>query len=105
MCIFACVFFFFLPNTTNSLSLILILMELILYMKTIYVLSERKVQTQKYDSLFKKQTSFSAEITAFIFTSHIVSQGFPDSSVGKESVCNARDSSSIPGWGKSTGEG
>ena len=80
-------------------------MELILYMKTIYVLSERKVQTQKYDSLFKKQTSFSAEITAFIFTSHIVSQGFPDSSVGKESVCNARDSSSIPGWGKSTGEG
>jgi len=31
--------------------------------------------------------------------------GFPDSSVGKESACNAGDSSSIPGWGRSPGEG
>ena len=31
--------------------------------------------------------------------------GFPDSSVGKESACNAGDPSSIPGSGKSTGEG
>ena len=31
--------------------------------------------------------------------------GFPDSSVGKESACNAGDPSSIPGWGRSTGEG
>ena len=31
--------------------------------------------------------------------------GFPDSSVGKESVCNAGDPSSIPGSGRSTGEG
>jgi len=31
--------------------------------------------------------------------------GFPDSSVGKESVCNARDSSSITGSGRSPGEG
>ena len=31
--------------------------------------------------------------------------GFPDSSVGKESACNAGDSSSIPGLGRSTGEG
>ena len=74
-------------------------------METIYVLSERKAQSQKYDSLFKKQTSFSAEITAFIFTSHIVSQGFPDSSVGKESVCNTGDPSTIPGSGRSPGEG
>ena len=29
----------------------------------------------------------------------------PDSSVGKESTCNAGDSSSIPGLGRSTGEG
>ena len=33
------------------------------------------------------------------------SEGFPDSSVGKESACNAGDSSSIPGSGRSTGEG
>ena len=28
-----------------------------------------------------------------------------DSSVGKESTCNAGDPGSIPGWGKSSGEG
>ena len=32
-------------------------------------------------------------------------RGFPDSSVGKESTCNARDPSSIPGLGRSAGEG
>ena len=31
--------------------------------------------------------------------------GFPGSSVGKESVCNAGDPSSIPGSGRSAGEG
>ena len=31
--------------------------------------------------------------------------GFPDSSVGKESGCNAGDTGSIPGSGGSTGEG
>ena len=32
-------------------------------------------------------------------------QGFPDSSVGKESTCNAGDHSLIPESGRSTGEG
>ena len=31
--------------------------------------------------------------------------GFPDNSLGKESTCNAGDPGSIPGSGKSTGEG
>ena len=31
--------------------------------------------------------------------------GFPGSSVGKESACNAGDSDSIPGLGRSAGEG
>ena len=31
--------------------------------------------------------------------------GFPDSSVGKESTCNAGDPSLIPGLGRSAGEG
>ena len=31
--------------------------------------------------------------------------GFPDSSVGKESACNAGDPDSIPGLGRSAGEG
>ena len=32
-------------------------------------------------------------------------RGFPDSSAGKESACNAGDSGSIPGLGRSAGEG
>ena len=32
-------------------------------------------------------------------------QACPDSSVGKESACNAGDSGLIPGWGKFNGEG
>ena len=32
-------------------------------------------------------------------------EGFPDSSVGKESACNVGDPNSIPGWGRSAGEG
>jgi len=32
-------------------------------------------------------------------------KGFPDSSVGKESACNAGNPSSIPGLGRSAGEG
>ena len=31
-------------------------------------------------------------------------EGFPDSSVGKESACNAGDPGSIPGSGRSAGE-
>ena len=31
--------------------------------------------------------------------------GFPHSSVGKESACNARDPGSIPRLGRSSGEG
>ena len=36
------------------------------------------------------------------FSNHL---GFPDSSVGKESTCNAGDSGSIPESGRSAGEG
>ena len=41
----------------------------------------------------------------FNLLSVMVSKGFPDSSVGKESSCNARDPSLIPGLGRSAGEG
>ena len=34
-----------------------------------------------------------------------LSAGFPGSSAGKESTCNAGDPSMIPGLGRSTGEG
>ena len=39
------------------------------------------------------------------FKKFLVVQGFPDSSVGKESACNAGDSGSIPGLGRSAGKG
>ena len=35
----------------------------------------------------------------------LIRKGFPDSSVGKESACNAGDRSLIPGSGRSPGEG
>ena len=42
----------------------------------------------------------------FKFFSIMVSyQGFPDSLVGKESACNSGDPGSIPGLGRSAGEG
>jgi len=34
-----------------------------------------------------------------------IKYGFPNSSVGKEIPCNAGDPSSVPGLGRSTGEG
>ena len=41
-----------------------------------------------------------------IFTvTNVIVQDFPDSSVGKESTCNAGDLGSIPGLGRSPGEG
>ena len=38
-------------------------------------------------------------------TSGNLYQGFPGSSVGKESICNAGDPGSIPGLGRSAKEG
>ena len=37
--------------------------------------------------------------------SYDAEKGFPSSSFGKESACNAGDPSSIPGWGRFTAEG
>ena len=39
------------------------------------------------------------------FVSWFICLDFPDSSVGKESACNAGDTGSIPGLGRSPGEG
>ena len=41
----------------------------------------------------------------FLLDTDEQNEGFPDSSVGKESACNAGDPGSIPGSGRSTGEG
>ena len=40
-----------------------------------------------------------------IWTFPVINQGFPGSSAGKESTCNAGDPCSIPGSGRSAAEG
>ena len=44
-------------------------------------------------------------MNAWFLTLLALVNGFPDSSVGKESTCNAGDLGSIPGSGRSAGEG
>ena len=44
-------------------------------------------------------------MTMMFINLYVFIGGFPDSSVGKESTCNAGDPSSVPGLGISTGEG
>ena len=55
-------------------------------MITIYLLKKKKKKVQSTVPPFRASS-------------------FPGSSVGKESACNARDPGSIPGSGKSAGEG
>ena len=43
--------------------------------------------------------------TSEVFSLLGLYSGFPDSSVGKDSACDAGDPGSIPGSGRSTGEG
>ena len=45
------------------------------------------------------------QVSLYFNQTHTHTHGFPDSSVGKESACNAEDPSSIPGSGRSPGEG
>ena len=61
---------------------------------------------------FPLRTSFSASRFHVLYFhywlvkgSFILYRGFPDSSVGKETVCNAGDPGLIPGLGRSAGEG
>ena len=41
----------------------------------------------------------------FILSGSVDCQGFPGGSAGKESACDAGDLDSIPGFGRSSGEG
>ena len=55
--------------------------------------------------LFLRSNAFLGILPWLIPSSIQYIRGFPDSSVGKESTCNAGDPGSIPGSGKSSGEG
>ena len=53
-----------------------------------------------------KEVQKRGDIYIYIYIhTYICILGFPGISVGKESVCNAGDPSSIPGLGRSAGEG
>ena len=58
-------------------------------------------QIGEYNIFFNTPNCF----LLFISMSPLWFRGFSGSSVGKESACNAGDPSSIPGWGRSPGEG
>ena len=45
------------------------------------------------------------EVSHLFLSCSLCTLRFPDSSVGKESACNAGDPGSIPGLGRSAGEG
>ena len=60
--------------------------------------------TECYCQLFKN--SVSVGYMVFVLLSFIyLSRGFPSSSAGKESTCNAGDPGLIPGSGRCPGEG
>ena len=46
-----------------------------------------------------------AAVLCILYPIVLCGVGFPHSSVGKESACNAGDPSSIPEWGRSAAEG
>ena len=49
--------------------------------------------------------SFATLLASSSFVTHSIAKGFPGSSSGKESACNAGNPSSIPGSERSPGEG
>ena len=56
-----------------------------------------------FDNCFTGVWFLTPEDLSFVLST--INRGFPHSSVGKESACSAGDPGSIPGWGRSSGEG
>ena len=54
---------------------------------------------------YRENKLISFHIRKLVSLTVVLLQGFPDSSVGKESTCNAGDPSHIPRLGRSAGEG
>ena len=66
--------------------------------------TENQTATVCFNSKLSWKNSLTTRYRDHLQTSS-PSKGFPGSSVGKESACNAGDPSSIPGSGRSPGEG
>ena len=63
-------------------------------------------KNRKYSSYFEHFKEFPHIFNdKHVITSFVIIRDFPDSSVGKESACNAGDPCLIPGLGSSPGEG
>ena len=56
-----------------------------------------------FDNCFTGVWFLTPEDLSFVLST--INRGFPHSSVGEESACNAGDTGSIPGSGRSRGEG
>ena len=54
---------------------------------------------------YRENKLLSFHIRKLVSLTVVLLQGFPDSSVGKESACNAGDLVSVPGLRRSSGEG
>ena len=67
--------------------------------------SEGKGYPLQYSGLEKSMDCIVHELPESYMTERLSLLGFPDSSVGKESTCNAGDPSSIPELRRSPGEG
>ena len=67
------------------------------------------MKPRKIQKGLRKKSSPSTDTNSgnslFLFSLVSMHIGFPDSSTGKESACNAGDTGSIPGLGRSAGEG
>ena len=66
---------------------------------------EGKGYLLRYSGLENSMDCIVHELPELYMTERLSLLGFPDSSVGKESACNAGDPSLIPGLGKFNGEG
>ena len=56
-------------------------------------------------NICQNSSNCTLKISTFYYVQIIAQEGFPDSSVGKESTCNAGDPSLIPVLERSPGEG
>ena len=63
------------------------------------------VSVFKKNTIYKVTTLKVVEVFCLFLSVNIFRWGFPHSSVGKGSTCNAGDPASIPGSGRSDGEG
>ena len=79
--------------------------HILMHMYITYIYNLEKRYWWTYLQRRKRDTDVDNGHVEWSHVSWLLLMGFPDSSVGKESTCNAGDPRSIPGSGRSTEEG